>query len=264
MYRAAAGGPSEALPGLLGDLDGAVRRREFRLQYQPQVSALDGRTTGAESLLRWQHPQLGMISPDRFIELLEQSRLIVPLGAWILEESCRQLADWRRAGADWTISVNISSTQLLDPDFPAMVRAVLDRHGLPPQALTLELTETIGMQDPGATIPRLRQLSDLGVGISIDDFGTGYSSLLYLSTLPATELKIDRGFVRRLWEDSNDAYIVSTIVALGHALDLTVVAEGVESEEQRLFLSSVGCDVLQGYHLGVPLRPEHFWAQFGG
>ncbi|MBO9537541.1 EAL domain-containing protein [Herbaspirillum sp.] len=243
----------------LQDLRVALERQQFRLVYQPKFMSPHGPVIGAEALLRWQHPVHGMVSPDEFIALAERSGLIIPIGAWVLDEACRQMSEWRALGyLDWKMSVNLSSLQFNDPHLVDMVRSVLEKHQLPPHCLTLEVTESTAMYDTASSMLTLQKIADLGVDISIDDFGTGYSSLLYLKRLPANELKIDRGFVRDLSAGTEDAAIVSAIVALGRTLNLRIVAEGVETELQQEFLTSVGCDALQGYLMGRPVPPEQF------
>ena len=243
----------------LQDLRVALERKQFRLVYQPKFSLPDGPVLGAEALLRWQHPERGLVGPDEFIGLAERSGLIIPIGAWVLDEACRQMHEWLTLGyADWKIAVNLSAVQFADPHLLEVVRGALERHQLPPQSLTLEVTESTAMHDTEASLLTLQKIADLGVEISIDDFGTGYSSLLYLKRLPANELKIDRGFVRDLSDGTEDAAIVSAIVALGRTLNLRIVAEGVETERQQQFLASVGCDALQGYLRGRPMAPDLF------
>lgn len=244
---------------LLQDLRVAIERREFHLHYQPKFSAFDGSVLGAEALLRWEHPVKGLIGPDVFIDIAERSGLIVPIGEWVLNEACRQMKAWHDMGrADWKIAVNLSALQFSHSDLAEVVQQALTRYALPPTALTLEITESTAMQDTAASMEILDKISALGVDIAIDDFGTGYSSLLYLKRLPATELKIDRGFIRDLSDGTEDAAIVSAIVALGRSLNLRIVAEGVETLAQKQFLSSIGCDVFQGYLMGVPMSAEQF------
>jgi EAL domain-containing protein (putative c-di-GMP-specific phosphodiesterase class I) len=246
---------------LLQDLRLAVERQEFRLVYQPKFDAATGQPVGAEALVRWQHPEQGLLAPDCFIGLAEKTGLIISIGEWVLDEACRQMHQWVLQGyGHWRIAVNLSALQFCHLGLVASVAAALARHQLPANNLTLEITESTAMNDADASMTVLRQLSDMGVDLSIDDFGTGYSSLMYLKRLPANELKIDRGFVRDLEQDSDDAAIVSAIVALGQALGLRIVAEGVETPNQQSFLTRLGCDSLQGYHLGHPLPPERFMA----
>ncbi|WP_347554260.1 EAL domain-containing protein [Robbsia sp. KACC 23696] len=248
---------------LLHDLRLARKRNEFVLHYQPKFRAPNGPMIGAEALLRWDHPTRGRIAPDEFIPLAERSGLIIGIGEWVLDEACRQLSEWQRnaktdAGRELTMAVNISTAQFNHPRFIEMITQSIDKHGIEPRTLTLEITESTAMQDVEANLAILNQLNDLGVRISIDDFGTGYSSLLYLKRMPASELKIDRGFVMNLENSSEDAAIVSAIVALGDTLKLNIVAEGVETDEQQALLTRLGCDLLQGFLLGKPMEAAGF------
>ena len=246
---------------LLQDLRSAVEQQQFRLHYQPKFDASNGQPVGAEALLRWEHPTQGLLMPDKFIELAEKTGLIIPMGEWVLNEACRQMRIWHQQGfSHWRIAVNLSALQFCHAGLVQSVAMALASHGLPANSLTLEITETTAMSDADASMAVLQQLSDMGVDLSIDDFGTGYSSLMYLKRLPANELKIDRGFVRDLERDSDDAAIVSAIVALGQALGLRIVAEGVETGVQQDFLTQLGCDSLQGYLLGHPLPADGFMA----
>ncbi|MGN8085716.1 putative bifunctional diguanylate cyclase/phosphodiesterase [Ralstonia sp. 22086] len=242
---------------LVQDLRRAVERHELVLHYQPKFNAPNGPIMGVEALVRWQHPQRGLVPADEFIPLAEKTGLIVPLGTWVLDEACRQMAQWHREGrTGWTVAVNLSALQFSHAALIDTVRDTLARHALEPRSLTLEITESTAMRDVDASLQILQQLDAIGVRISIDDFGTGYSSLLYLKRLPASELKIDRGFVRDLAHDTEDAAIVSAIVALGQTLNLRIVAEGVETAEQQAFLTRLGCHSLQGYLLGRPMTAE--------
>lgn len=244
---------------LLQDLRTALEQGQFRLHYQPKFDAAARQPIGAEALLRWEHPQHGLMLPDRFIGLAEKTGLIIPIGEWVLGEACRQMRQWMDQGRDdWRIAVNLSAIQFCHSGLVDSVARALNDNGLPANRLTLEITETTAMRDADASLTVLQRLSDMGVDLSIDDFGTGYSSLMYLKRLPANELKIDRGFVRDLEQDSDDAAIVSAIVALGQALGLRIVAEGVETDRQQDFLTRLGCDSLQGYLLGQPVPPEQF------
>ncbi|BBP77452.1 EAL domain-containing protein [Pseudomonas gingeri] len=246
---------------LLQDLRQALECDQFRLHYQPKFDARGGLPIGAEALLRWEHPEQGLLPPDTFITLAEKSGLIIPIGEWVLNEACRQMRLWYEQGYQhWRIAVNLSALQFCHGGLVASVAGALERHRLPANSLTLEITETTAMSDADASMTVLQQLSDMGVDLSIDDFGTGYSSLMYLKRLPANELKIDRGFVRDLEHDTDDAAIVSAIVALGQALGLRIVAEGVETDMQQDFLTRLGCDSLQGYLLGHPLPADRFMA----
>ncbi|MGG5289319.1 putative bifunctional diguanylate cyclase/phosphodiesterase [Pseudomonas shirazensis] len=246
---------------LLQDLRVALQQGQFRLHYQPKFDAVRRVPIGAEALLRWEHPQHGLLYPDRFISLAEKTGLIIPIGEWVLGEACRQMRQWLEQGQeDWRIAVNLSAIQFCYAGLIDGVAEALQRNQLPANHLTLEITETTAMRDADASLLVLQKLSDMGVDISIDDFGTGYSSLMYLKRLPANELKIDRGFVRDLEHDSDDAAIVSAIVALGQALGLRIVAEGVETDSQQDFLTRLGCDSLQGYLMGRPVPAEQFMA----
>ncbi|AVH38513.1 histidine kinase [Pseudomonas monteilii] len=247
---------------LLQDLRQALEHRQFRLHYQPKFDAQACEPIGAEALLRWEHPQQGLLLPDRFIGLAEKTGLIIPIGEWVLDEACRQMRQWLDQGHQgWRMAVNLSAIQFCHAGLVESVARALQQNGLPANCLTLEITETTAMHDADASLTVLQRLSDMGVDLSIDDFGTGYSSLMYLKRLPANELKIDRGFVRDLEQDSDDAAIVSAIVALGQALGLRIVAEGVETDKQQDFLTRLGCDSLQGYLLGQPVPAEQFMSK---
>jgi diguanylate cyclase (GGDEF)-like protein len=243
---------------LMHDLRAALGRHELILQYQPKFTAPNGPIVGVEALVRWLHPTRGLIAPDQFIPLAEKTGLIMPIGEWVLDEACRQIREWRNSSSrDWTMAVNLSAVQFRHASLIQTVRETLERHALEPRYLTLEVTESTAMHDADASLRILQQLHDMGVRISIDDFGTGYSSLLYLKRLPASELKIDRGFIRELARDTEDAAIVSAIVALGQTLNLDIVAEGVETMAQQEFLTRLGCNSLQGFLLGHPMSAEH-------
>ena len=246
---------------LLQDLRQALAQQQFSLHYQSKIDASNGQPVGAEALLRWEHPQQGLLMPDAFIGVAEKTGLIIPIGEWVLNEACRQMRVWFDQGySHWRVAVNLSALQFCHKGLVDSVACALARHQLPANSLTLEITETTAMSDADASMTVLQQLSLMGVDLSIDDFGTGYSSLMYLKRLPANELKIDRGFVRDLEHDSDDAAIVSAIVALGQALGLRIVAEGVETDTQQSFLTTLGCDALQGYLLGHPKPAQQFMA----
>ncbi|GHH46264.1 putative bifunctional diguanylate cyclase/phosphodiesterase [[Pseudomonas] boreopolis] len=246
---------------LVRDLPLALERRQFVLHYQPKYGAHGRDVVGAEALMRWQHPERGLIMPDRFIPVAERIGLIVPIGEWALEEACRQMREWREAGrGDWNVAVNLSPVQLASPGLVACVGQALARHGIDPARLTLEITESAAMRDADASLEVLKALHELGVNIAIDDFGTGYSNLMYLKRLPACELKIDRMFVQGLQQEGEDRAIVAAIVGLARTLNMKVVAEGVETELQRHHLRDLGCDQLQGYLMSRPLEPRSFIA----
>ncbi|MCX8017652.1 MAG: EAL domain-containing protein, partial [Rhodocyclaceae bacterium] len=238
-------------------LEGVATRGERRaVQLTRPVAALKrGRLCGVEALVRWRHPQHGLIPPAKFIPLAEETGLIEPLGAWVLDEACRQRAAWKAAGIrDVIMAVNLSAHQLRSPDLVGLVRETMARHGLAAGELELEITETVAMTHPERAIGQLKALRDLGVHIAIDDFGTGYSSLAYLKHLPLDVLKLDKSFVADIENDESDAAICAATVALAHSLGLKVVAEGVETEAQRDFLVHFHrCDKLQGYLFGKPM-----------
>jgi diguanylate cyclase (GGDEF)-like protein/PAS domain S-box-containing protein len=233
----------------------------FSLHFQPQISIVDGRVVGLEALARWHDPVLGDIPPDRFIRIAEDTGLIQPLGDWIFWETCRNIRRFRDLGLlDLRVAVNISAQQLRHETLPLLVRGVLDCYDLTPQDLELEITESTAMQNPDLTLAILNQFSDMGIVLAIDDFGTGYSSLAYLKHLPIQRLKLDRSFVKDIETDANDAAICSATVALGHNLGLELVAEGVETDIQREFLTRLGCDVLQGFLYSKPLPADQIIA----
>ena len=240
-----------------GDLRNALSQQEFLLHYQPQIDAR-GHVVGVEALLRWAHPRRGMVSPARFIPLAEETGLVLPLGRWVLHTACSLLAAWQAvpALAHLTMAVNVSSRQFRDAGFVADVARVLAITGAPPARLKLELTESLLVEDMAATIATMEALRAHGVRFSLDDFGTGYSSLAYLKRMPLEQLKIDQSFVRDLLTDPNDAAIVKTIIGLAASLGLEVIAEGVETDEQRDWLHGVGCMAYQGYFFSRPLPAD--------
>ena len=246
---------------LEADLRRAVRESQFLLHYQAQVVG-DGRVTGAEVLLRWQHPRRGMVSPAEFIPLAEETGLILPLGRWVLQTACAQLAVWATQPelAHLTVAVNVSAHQFREADFVEQVLAVLGTTGANPQRLKLELTESLLVSNVEDVIEKMFALKARGVDFSLDDFGTGYSSLSYLKRLPLNQLKIDQSFVRDVLSDPNDAAIAKTIIALAQSLGLGVIAEGVEMAAQRDFLAAAGCHAYQGYFFSRPLPREGFEA----
>jgi len=241
------------------ELRHALDRQQFRLHYQIQVDSLY-RPLGAEILLRWQHPERGLISPAQFIPLAEESGLIVPIGSWVLQSACAQLKAWQHDPLlrDLTLAVNVSAKQFRSPDFVSQVQRTLGATGARPALLKLELTESIVLENVEDTISKMREIKLLGVSFSMDDFGTGYSSLQYLKRLPLDQIKIDQSFVRDIVNDPNDAAIVQTIIAMGDVLGLRVIAEGVETEEQREFLDLRGCHAFQGYLFSKPVPLADF------
>jgi EAL domain-containing protein (putative c-di-GMP-specific phosphodiesterase class I) len=231
----------------------AIQNNQFYLHYQVQMDS-QGHATGAEVLLRWQHPQRGNVTPAEFIPLAEESGLIGALGLWVLNESCQTLAAWakRPETESLTLAVNVSAKQFNREDFIEQIKRILDKTAINPQRLKLEITESIILVNVEQIIETMNALRELGISFSMDDFGTGYSSLSYLQRLPLSQLKIDQSFVRDLTIDSNDAAIIRTILALGKSLNISVIAEGVETEQQRDYLASVGCQFFQGYLFGKP------------
>ena len=242
-----------------GALRNALERNEFVLHYQPQVDLRSGRIVGMEALIRWQHPELGMVAPNRFISVAEDTGLIVPIGAWVMRSACAQNKAWQDAGlAPLRVAVNLSARQFSAPNLVAEMRQVLEQTGLAPSCLEIELTESLFMSDVTLAVETLHNMKALGVKLSIDDFGTGYSSLSYLSRFPIDVLKIDRSFVNDITRDANDAAIVDSIIALAHNLKLNVIAEGVETAEQLDYLREHGCDEMQGYFFSRPLPAIEF------
>jgi EAL domain-containing protein (putative c-di-GMP-specific phosphodiesterase class I) len=242
---------------VINQLHSALAGNEFRLHYQPIVDLRTDTVVAVEALVRWQHPSRGLLGPDQFIHVAEECGLIVPLGAWVLQEACAQVARWNEAGAEAglepiEVSVNISPRQLTSPDIVASVRAAVLSSGIDPEALSLEITEGTLMHDAQASADTMQALRAIGVRISIDDFGTGYSSLSYLKHFPIDALKVDRTFVDGLGEEPDDSVIVSAVVALAHSLGMTAVAEGVETEIALDELRRLGCDRVQGFLLGRP------------
>lgn len=250
---------------LLEDLRKAIGTAQLSLHYQPRVHAQSGRISGAEAQLRWRHPEHGYVPGERIVRLAEQNGLMPQLGGWALDEACRQLRSWQDAGnQDWQISVTLSERQLGNPQLLDEVRRTLERNELQPRQLILEFSETAVMRDTESAVNVLRNVAALGVGISINDFGTGFSSLLHLKRLPATEIKISRAFVLALEDSDEDVVIVSAMIALGHALSLSVVATGIETAGQRAYVERLGCDHLQGGLLGRPVSAESFMRLHGG
>ncbi|MEW6761245.1 MAG: bifunctional diguanylate cyclase/phosphodiesterase [Pseudomonadota bacterium] len=243
-----------ALETMLGH---AIERGQLVLQYQPRISTRDGRMVGVEALVRWRHPELGLLAPARFIPLAEESGLINELDLWVLREACACAAAWRAQGLfTGRVSVNLSARQFQRAGLAQRVRAALDASGLEPDGLELEITESTVMHDTEDAADVLRSLRDLGVRVSIDDFGTGYSSLSYLKRFPLDVLKIDRAFVNDVEGDATGAAIIRAIITLAHSLGLTAVAEGVETAQQVAFLKENGCDEIQGYYYSRPIWPE--------
>ncbi|MGH8648416.1 MAG: putative bifunctional diguanylate cyclase/phosphodiesterase, partial [Burkholderiales bacterium] len=241
------------------DLRHAIERSEFLLHYQPQLDLKSGAIIGFEALVRWRHPQRGLVSPSEFIAAAEETGLIGPLGEWVLRQACTEARAWRDAGyPELQVSVNCSAQQFQREGFVETVDLILRGTGLPASCLGLEITESVIVQRSEEVIARFAALDTMGVRISIDDFGTGYSSLSYLKRFAIHQLKIDQSFVRDISSDPDDAAIVSAIIAISHSLGLKVVAEGVETAEQLAFLRSLGCDGAQGYYFSRPVPADEF------
>lgn len=245
---------------LASGLRSAIESGQLALRYQPQARLADGVIVGVEALVRWVHPTYGEVPPDDFVGIAEQTGQIRELTRFVINEALRQCAEWNSRDRQLRMSVNLSVRNLLEPDLVSFIADRLDAYGVPPALLTLELTESHLMADAVRMPQVLSDLADIGVQLSVDDFGTGYSSLAYLRRMPMHELKIDKSFVRDISSDSNDAAIVEAIVQLAHALGIHVVAEGIEHAASQRLLRSLGCDLMQGYHLAPPMRPELFSA----
>jgi diguanylate cyclase (GGDEF)-like protein len=248
------------------DLRRAIDAGELTLHYQPIPSASTGKVAEVEALVRWQHPEHGLISPGDFIPLAEETGLIIPLGNWVLERACRQLREWDSSipeFADVVVAVNVSGRQLMRPEFASEVTAILQRVGVRPERVKLEITESAMIASGSAATVRLAELREAGLQLHMDDFGSGYSSLSYLYRLPFVHLKMDRSFVEAMEVDQNARPVVEAIVKLGHSLHLKVVAEGVENAAQLSFLRQVGCDFLQGFYISPPVPAEQAAAYVG-
>lgn len=247
------------------DLRRAIELNQLALFYQPKIASNGLNLVGAEALIRWHHPEWGMISPVDFIPIAEETGMILEIGKWVLNEACRQAAIWRKKVPDFHMAVNLSARQFLQDDLIEQVQQALSDNHLPPKALDLEITESLAMADAERNITILHQLKAIGISLSIDDFGTGYSSLSYLQAFPVDTIKIDRSFIMRIGTEESkksDEGIASSIVAMAHSLDMSLVAEGVENEVQVAFLVGQGCEVLQGFHFGKPLPADEFTTKF--
>ncbi|HEY9239842.1 MAG TPA: GGDEF domain-containing phosphodiesterase, partial [Burkholderiaceae bacterium] len=247
---------------LMRDLRVALVKNQLELFFQPKIDAYSGKVTGAEALVRWNHPRLGFVMPAQFVPLAERSGLIGPLGDWVIEAACKQARAWRDKGLRMRVAINLSAYQMRQDDIADRIASALERYRIRPSLLTCEITETAAMEDTGATQETFRRLGEMGTHLSIDDFGTGHSSLSYLRRLPAEELKIDASFVKDVDHSADARAVVDAVVQLAHALGLKVVAEGVENLRQHKVLVELGCDELQGYLFAKPMtaRALLLWA----
>jgi diguanylate cyclase (GGDEF)-like protein len=243
----------------------ALQRDELRVYYQPEMSMSQDRMVAVEALVRWEHPERGLLEPADFIPLAEDTGMIVAIGEWVLREACRQVAEWRAAGADIDVAVNVSARQLTQPDIVEVVRSALDDSGLPAASLCLEITESAVMRDPEATLATLTLVKELGVKVALDDFGVGFSSLAQLKEmLPLHALKVDRSFISGLDHDERNSAIVAAVVMMATTLGLTAIAEGVETEAQVMQARALGCDVSQGYFFTRPEPADAIAERLGG
>ena len=241
-----------------GGLRHALERDEFTLHFQPQLEIASGRIIGAETLLRWQHPGHGEIPPARFIPVAEETGLIIPIGEWVIDATCRQLRAWLDAGLQPVkVAVNLSPRQF-SQNLPRTVMGYLKRYDVPPDLLELEITESMLMHNADSVVAMMQEFADAGIVLSLDDFGTGYSSLSYLKRFPIDTLKIDQSFVRGIPHDADDSAIAAAIIGMAKALRLRVIAEGVETTSQLDFLKAAGCDEIQGYWFSRPIVPDAF------
>lgn len=244
------------------NLKEALERREFRLYYQPKLDLNSGKMIGVEALIRWEHPEKGIIAPIDFIPLAEKTGMISLIGQWVLHTACKQNKEWQEAGlAPMVMAVNLSASQLYQLNFVEMVQQILEETGLSPKQLEFEITESM-MMDVSSVLPIIRDLKRIGVQISLDDFGTGYSSLYYLKEFPIDKVKIDQSFIRKCTVDTKDSTIVKAIIAMSHQLKLEVIAEGIETKDHLIFLQQHLCNMGQGYFFSKPLPPDELVQQF--
>ncbi|MEL0036341.1 MAG: EAL domain-containing protein, partial [Gammaproteobacteria bacterium] len=240
-------------------LRNAPKAGELSLLYQPKFNIQENSVCGAEALIRWTHPEFGMVSPDEFIPIAESSNLIIPIGAWVIQHACEQLAVWHKMGHDnFQVAVNLSAVQLRQPSMLSTIESAIRSNGIPPSSLVIEITETAIIDDIDRSIEVLNDMHTLGVSIAMDDFGTGYSSLNYLKRLPLHQIKIDKSFIDDVGKYAKDDMIIQSIIQLAHNLKLKVVAEGVETFSQHEFLSDLDCQEGQGYFYSPPLKAKEF------
>jgi len=261
-YQFATGVAVEGSVGRLSlerSLHHAFDRQEFVIHYQPMIELDTYRVVGAEALIRWNNPELGLLSPDEFIPVAEDCGLIFPIGEWVLRTACAQMKQWHRAGhGDLHVAVNLSARQFQQHDLTSMIERILEETGLPASSLDIEITESTAMHNAEMSLAIMTRLKQMGIRLSIDDFGTGYSSLSYLKKFPIDTVKIDQNFVRDLTASPNDGAIISAVISMARALNLRVVAEGVETEEQLEFLRRQHCETIQGFLYSHPLPAEEF------
>ena len=249
---------------LISDMHMSLKNDDFHVYYQAKQSLKNNTLVGCEALVRWEHPELGKLSPIEFIPLAESSGLIIPLGKYVLEKACQFAKNWQKYSTlPFTVSINVSAAQLKSESFVDDVKESIKQTGIVGNQIELEITESLLMENIETTIKTLLKLKSMGVTISIDDFGTGYSSLSYLKKLPVDTLKIDKSFIDGLPTTEDDSVIVSSIIALANSLQLKTVAEGVENQEQKIFLSALGCDTIQGYLYSKPIPENEFLIKFG-
>lgn len=242
---------------LQSELRKAIEKGEFVLYYQAQMDLMDKKIQGFEALIRWQHPSKGLLYPNDFIYLAEESGLIVPIGQWVLKTACLQLKEWTEMGYDdISIAINMSARQFKDKDFVQMVYSTIEETGIDPNRIELEITESVALEDLDYTVSTIKELKNIGVRFSLDDFGTGYSSMSYLKRLPVSNLKIDKSFLDTVMDDTSDQKIIQAIITLARSLDLHVIAEGVEREDQEKFLQDSNCNMAQGFLYSKPLPKE--------
>jgi len=235
------------------ELRSALENNEFELHYQTKFSTKNKTINGVEALIRWQHPIKGSIPPNQFIPIAEKTGLIIPIGEWVIKTACEQASQWQQQGLPTQVAVNISALQLNSGNLHRDIASILDKTGLPPNLLEIELTESLLIQNVSTAVKLLEKINQLGVSIAIDDFGTGFSSLSYLTLFPVNKLKIDRSFVQKMHDHTTDRRLIKAIIALAHSIDLTVVAEGVETVEQFNYLKKINCDSIQGFLLAKPV-----------
>jgi diguanylate cyclase (GGDEF)-like protein/PAS domain S-box-containing protein len=250
---------AQARTRLAGELSDALANNEFSLVYQPMIDVGTGRVAGAEALLRWHNRYIGAVGPDQFVPLAEEMGMILPIGRWLLSAACMEAASWKGLDLEpLKVAVNVSARQVQQTDIATLVELALAESGLPPELLTVEITESLILGSGGEVVKKLQRIRNLGAHIAVDDFGTGYASLSYLKHFPVDILKIDRTFVADALDNPEDARLIEAIIALGHSLNMKVVGEGVESVEQMVFLAERGCDLVQGYRFSPPLVAERF------